>query len=95
MVAEDAALLCVDGGPLSSPPRLDLLDATLVVADVGVDGHKTVTFVSSVSGFVALLLPFDVGGTDDGTVVFLSAAAAKAAVCFRADRLSFAFVPAS
>ena len=94
-MVEDDALLCVDGVPLSSPPRLDLLDATLTVADVGVDEHKTVTFVSNISGFVALLLPLDVGGTDVGTVVFLSAAAAKAAVCFRADRLSFAFVPAS
>jgi len=95
IVVEDDALFCVDGVPLSSPPRRDLLDATLAVADAGVDVHKTVTFVSHGSVFITLLLPFDVGCIDEGSIVFLSAAAAKAAVCFRADRLSLAFVPAS
>lgn len=81
IVVEDDALVCVDGVTLSSPPRLDLLDATLTVADAVVDVHNS--------------LPFDVGGIDVGTAVVLSAAAAKAAVCFRADRLSLAVVPAS
>jgi hypothetical protein len=57
------------------------LDTTFTVVVVDVDGVVIDTLISVESDLVILVLPFEVGRVEAVTVKFLSAAAAKAAVC--------------
>ena len=79
--------------PVSSNPRLGLLDTAFTVVAFDADEVAIDILISVDSDFVILPLPFEVGRAEVLTVECLSAAAAKAAVCWRAERLSFA--PAS
>ena len=86
----DATEFCTVLLMLSSAPLLVLLDAALVLED----GAAVADSAPADSILEVLFPPLAVGWAETVTVWFLSAAAAKAAVCWRADLLSLALLEA-